>query len=248
MRVLHIEDDNFIAELYAKGLKAKSIVVDRVSDADDALAAIDAMPYDAIILDLNLPGVDGMTFLERIRRRKVSVPVIVISSRNSLGDKVKALAGGADDYVAKPIQLEELAARLFALGRRPGRLHEPELSLGNLTFAPHSSASSVDGKPLPLSRRETLLLSLLLNHLGRPLTREAIGDRLYAFGEEVASNAVEVLIFRLRARLKEAGASVKIVSTRGIGYTLQADDGSDRRAAPSARSRVRNHAPGPERK
>ncbi|MDB5570965.1 MAG: DNA-binding response regulator [Hyphomicrobiales bacterium] len=221
MRALHVEDDDFVAELYRKGLKAHGIVVDRVSHADDAEAALLVVDYEAIILDLSLPDVDGLTFLRALRRRRNMVPVIIISARSAVADKVEALTIGADDFVSKPIQLTELAARLFALKRRPPLLHEGELRIGNLALLPQARLATVGGEQLQLSRRESLLLALLMGNLGRPLTREAIGDRLYGFGEEIASNAVEVLVFRLRSRLRAAGADVKINSARGVGYTIQ---------------------------
>lgn len=221
MRVLHIEDDLFVAELFRKGLKAQHIVVDSVPDVEEAEAAIAAVGYDAVILDLNLGKASGFDFLKSLRYHARKMPVIVISARNSLEDKIAALNAGADDYVVKPIQLAELGARLHALLRRPQQLRSPERKVGNLTFIPHAKAASVDDVQLQLSYREVLLLRLLIDHQGRPLTRQAIGDHLYGFGEEVTSNAVEVLMFRLRAKLQAASADVEIVTSRGLGYTLQ---------------------------
>lgn len=231
MRVLHVEDDDFVAELFRRGLKAKGIVLDRMSRIEDAVAALDVVDYDAVVLDLTLQDGDGLAFLKRVRRVRNMVPVIVISARGTVADKVQALSLGADDYVAKPIQLDELAARLFAMARRPQQLNEMALRLGNLSFEPHSSVASVGDQRLTLTRRESVLLGLLIGNVGRPMPRETIGDRIYGFGEEVASNAVEVLVFRLRARLQKAGADVKIVSSRGFGYMLEKVEGVDGRSS-----------------
>ena len=222
MRVLYIEDDDILAQFVQIGLKPHGFVVDHVSNAEDGRAALATINYDAILLDLNLPDADGISLLKKLRMERNSTPILILSSRGRTDERVAGLHAGADDYLPKPFEIGELAARLHAVSRR-SRLLNDELSCGNLTFSPTKQTASVMGKTLPLRRRETAVLSCLLRGMGRPVSKSFIEDQLYSFGEEVASNSVEVHVHNLRKQLSVAGATVRIETRRGIGYVLSED-------------------------
>jgi DNA-binding response OmpR family regulator len=220
MRVLCIEDDDIIARIVELGLKPLGFAVDRVPTAEDGEAALAVVSYEAIILDLHLPDTDGMTVLKRLRARRNTTPILILSSRSRTGDRIEGLNAGADDYLPKPFDVVELAARLQALARRPSQMLNPELVCANLVLQPANHTVMVNGEPLPLPRREASVLEHLLRNPSRVVAKSAIEDRLYAFGEEVSSNSVEVHIHHLRKRLSKAGARVHIKTLRGTGYML----------------------------
>jgi DNA-binding response OmpR family regulator len=222
MRLLYIEDDDILAQFVQIGLKPHGFVVDHVPNAEDGRAALSTISYDAILLDLNLPDADGISLLKKLRAERNSTPILILSSRGRTDERVTGLHAGADDYLPKPFEVGELAARLHAVARR-SKLLNAELSCGNLTFLPAEQTASVAGKTLPLRRRETAVLSCLLRSAGRPVSKSFIEDQLYSFGEEVASNSVEVHIHNLRKQLAAAGATVRIETRRGIGYVLSED-------------------------
>jgi DNA-binding response OmpR family regulator len=198
--------------------------VDRVATAEDCLAALATVVYDVVILDLTLPDADGITLLKRMRKRHDATPVLILSARNKTEERVVGLDAGADDYLSKPFELSELAARLRALARRPAQVLGAELAYGNLLLIPAEHAAVVDGVPLVLPRREAMVLENLMRSAGRPISKAALEERLYAFGEEVASNSVEVHVHHLRKRLTVAKADVRIETRRGTGYVLVLSD------------------------
>jgi two-component system response regulator TctD len=171
---------------------------------------------------LSLPDADGIFLLKKFRAQRNSTPILILSSRGRTDERVAGLHAGADDYLPKPFDVEELAARLHAISRRSKLLND-EFSCGNLTFLPTEQTASVMEKTLPLRRRETAVLSCLLRSVGRPVSKSFIEDQLYSFGEEVASNSVEVHIHNLRKQLAAAGATVRIETRRGVGYVLSED-------------------------
>jgi len=219
MRVLYIEDDDILAQFVQVGLKPQGFVVDHVPNAEDGRAALATTNYDAILLDLNLPDADGISLLRKLRTERNSTPILILSSRGRTDERITGLHAGADDYLPKPFEIGELAARLYAVSRRSKMLND-EFSCGNLTFVPAEQTASVMGKTLPLRRREVAVLSCLLRGVGRPVSKSFIEDQMYSFGEEVASNSVEVHIHNLRKQLAAAGATVRIETRRGIGYVL----------------------------
>ena len=185
----------------------------------DGIAAVEAAcmePYAAMVLDLGLPRLDGFQVLTRVRSRGSRLPVLILTARDGLDDRVRGLDGGADDYVVKPVDLTELAARLRALVRRSRGEASPTLRVGDVELDPATRRLLLRGKPVELEPREFALMQELMLNAGRVLTREQLEDRLYRWGEEVESNAVEVHVHRLRRKL---GASL-IRTVRGVGYLL----------------------------
>jgi DNA-binding response OmpR family regulator len=222
MRVLVVEDDEHLAELILAALKRSGLTVDHVMRVDEALAATRAVAYRAIVLDRMLPDGDGLEVVRQVRDSRAATPILILSTRAELQSRIGGLDAGADDYLAKPFDVGELLARVRALLRRPGELVAPTLVCGNLAFVPSSRDASVEGRSLPLPRRELAVLEQLMRNVGRVVSKPSIEEALYGFAEEVSSNSVEVHIHYLRKRLAEAGATVKIETRRGSGYALVA--------------------------
>lgn len=220
MRILLIEDNDRLADLVGKGLKAGGFAVDSfptVADADAALASVD---YQAAILDLGLPDGDGLDLLKGLRQRGSSLPVLVLTARDGVEDRVRGLNAGADDYVLKPFAMEELLARLRAVLRRPGQALGVQLVCGNVSLDTVSREVTVNGQMVSMPRRETDMLEQLLRRAGRVVRKRALEEGLYGFDDEVSSNSVEALMSRLRKRLQETTASVSVHTLRGVGYML----------------------------
>lgn len=224
MRILCIEDNMTVAAIVKAALGQAGHAVDHVESAEDGRNAIASVAYDAVILDLNLPDSDGLELLKRLRRASNAVPVLILSGRGKTAERISGFEAGGDDYLIKPFDASELVARVRALLRRPVNLTPAELCSGNLAFQPDTHTARVNGTVVILPRREAMLLEQLLRNANRPVAKSSIEDRLYAFGEEVASNAVEVHIHHLRKRLAALGADVKIDTLRGTGYVLRAQD------------------------
>ncbi|WP_293766857.1 response regulator [uncultured Aquitalea sp.] len=216
MRVLVVEDDLLIGDGLKTGLEQLGFTVDWFRQGKEALSALSAAPFDAVVLDLGLPGMDGMDILQCWRKAGQDAPVLVLTARDGVSDRIKGLDSGADDYLVKPFALGEVAARLRALIRRRHGHSANRLNHGRLTFDPEGRCAWLDDAPLELTAREMALLELLLTHKGRVLPRELIEDKLYGWGQELESNAVEVYVHHLRKKL---GASF-IRTQRGVGYTL----------------------------
>jgi two-component system response regulator QseB len=216
MRILIVEDDLLLGDGLASGLRSLGFVVDWFRTGDEADRALEAAPYDAIVLDLGLPGRDGIACLARWRTRGEAVPVLILTAREALESRVEGLDAGADDYLVKPIALEELAARLRAAGRRSRGRPETVWRHGPLEYSPAGRSARWRGEPVDLTAREAMLLELLLASPGRVLSRQQIQDKLYGWGEELESNALEVYVHHLRRKF-----SPRIVRTvRGLGYAL----------------------------
>ncbi|HXZ55133.1 MAG TPA: response regulator [Burkholderiales bacterium] len=220
MRVLLVEDDPMIGESIRTGLRHDGCVVDWVQDGRAAEIAIESEPYALVLLDLGLPRKDGFSVLASLRTRKQRVPVLILTARDAVSDRVKGLDAGADDYLVKPFDLDELAARMRAVLRRDAGRAEPLVSHGALSLNPATHEVSHHGNPVPVSAREFALLQALLQRPGAALSRAQLEERLYGWGEEVASNAVEVHIHNLRKKL---GDNV-IRTVRGIGYAIAGED------------------------
>jgi DNA-binding response OmpR family regulator len=219
MRILLVEDDELIGDGIATGLRDDGHAVDWVQDGEAALAAVRTHEYAAVVLDLGLPRRDGLEVLRRMRAGGDSTPVVILTARAAVDERVAGLDAGADDYLAKPFAVDELLARLRALARRAVGRATPELRSGRIALDPAAHAVTLDGAPVALSAREFTLLQRLMENAGRVLPREQLEQALYGWNEEVESNAVEVHVHHLRRKLgKEAIATV-----RGVGYTVPKD-------------------------
>ncbi|MBI3445688.1 MAG: response regulator transcription factor [Magnetospirillum sp.] len=224
MRILLVEDNERLAEFIAAGLKSAGFVPDVFGTAADASAAFESAPYQAAILDLGLPDGDGLELIKTQRARGTTCPMMVLTARDGINDRVTGLNAGADDYLLKPFAMEELVARLRAILRRPGAALSVELGLGNLVFDTAGREVRVDGALVPMPRREMEMLEHLLRRAGKVVPKRSLEEGLYGFDDEVSSNSVEVLISRLRKRLQQSKAGVAVHTWRGIGYML-ADGG-----------------------
>jgi two-component system response regulator TctD len=220
MRLLVIEDNVVLSELLAKGLGTAGYETDLLGTAGEANAALITTSYAAVILDLGLPDGDGLSILKELRHRKDPTPVLVLTARGGLQDRVSGLRSGADDYLVKPFALEELVARLEALLRRPGQQLGSSLQIANLGFDLRSRQASIDDQPQVLSSRETAVLELLMRSKGRVVSKKQVEDHIFGLSGEVASNAVEVYVHRLRKQLFDKGAKVQIHTIRGVGYLI----------------------------
>ncbi len=216
MRVLLVEDDPMIGKSVQQGLRQDGCAVDWVRDAHAGELALATAPYELLLLDLGLPGASGLDLLARLRRAGNRVPVLVITARDSVADRIKGLDTGADDYLVKPFDLDELSARMRAVLRRHAGRATPLLVAGDLQLDPATHELTQNGQPVLLSAREFALLQALLERPGTPLSRADLEERLYGWGEEIGSNAVEVHIHSLRRKL---GAE-RIRNIRGVGYLV----------------------------
>ncbi|MBS0413432.1 MAG: response regulator transcription factor [Proteobacteria bacterium] len=217
MRVLLVEDDLMIGEAVQGSLKDASYAADWVKSGDTAMTTLAAQHYDLVLLDLGLPGKDGLAVLQALRTRGNPVPVLIITARDGLHDRLRGLDGGADDYVLKPFEMAELLARMRAVLRRRGGQAAPVLGNGVVSLDPATREAGVAGAaPVQLSGREFSLLQALLLRPGAILSRGELEDRIYGWGEEVESNAVEYLIHALRRKL---GSEV-IKNVRGVGWMV----------------------------
>jgi two-component system response regulator QseB len=215
MRLLLVEDDAMLGESVRRGLRQQGHAVDWVRDGQASELAL-AGAYDAVLLDLGLPGKGGLEVLRDLRRRGERVPVLIVTAEDAVPERVAGLDAGADDYLVKPFDLAELAARLRALQRRGSGRAEPVLEVGALRLDPAAHEVSLGGVPVTLSPREFALLHALLEHPGRPLSRARLEERLYGWDEQVESNAVEVHVHALRRKLGPDW----IKTLRGVGYVV----------------------------
>jgi DNA-binding response OmpR family regulator len=217
VRLLLVEDDAMIGEAIRAGLKRDGFTVDWVHEAQSAAAVLHTEPYELVLLDLGLPGMGGLQLLKSLRERGGSLPVLIITARDAVSDRVAGLDAGADDYLVKPFDLDELAARIRALLRRRAGTGAPLLAHLGVALDPAAHRVTHDGVEVALSPREFALLQLLMERPGTILSRASIEERLYGFGEEVESNTVEVHIHGLRRKL---GAQF-ILTVRGVGYRVR---------------------------
>ena len=220
MRLLTIEDEPDLGLLLRDALARAGFAADLVTGIADGEEHLALMTYDAMILDLGLADGDGLTLLRKLRQRGSTLPVLILTARDAPEDRVTGLDNGADDYLIKPFHMPELISRVRALLRRPNSALGVRLELGDLVLDTASRQASVGAALLPLSVREMALLELLLRRQGRVVTREAIEQSLYAFDAALGSNAIEVLVHRLRRKLADANARAVVHTLRGVGYLL----------------------------
>jgi len=219
VRLLLVEDDTMLGRAMRQGLASAGFAVDWVTDGRAAELALANGVYDLALLDLGLPGKDGMTLLAELRGRHDALPVLIVTARDSVADRIAGLNAGADDYVLKPFDLDELVARVRALLRRRAGAAGPVLECGGIVLDPVRREVRKDGQEVPLSAREFALLEALMQRPGAVLSREQLEDTVYGWGEEVGSNAVEVHLHKLRRKL----GPDTIRNVRGVGYKVSAE-------------------------
>ena len=219
MRILIVEDDTMLAEAVTRALKQSSHMVQRAANGAEADRALAATEYDLVLLDLGLPQLDGFEVLKRLRARRSKVPVLILTVRDSVDDRVAGLDLGADDYLTKPFELSELEARVRALIRRSHSNASSEIVHGPLRLDTVGRRLFCNDVPLDLSARELSVVELLLLREGRVVTKQQIVDHLYGWEDNSSSNAVEVFVYRLRKKLETSGVDIRTV--RGMGYLIE---------------------------
>lgn len=222
MRLLIVEDDEALAAALAVALARRGFTSDAAAGVADAEQMLDLARYAAVLLDLGLPDGDGVALIQKLRATGHALPIIAITARSGLDDRVLGLNAGADDYILKPFEVNELVARLNAVLRRQGAMAGSTLVAGNLRFDTLSGDTRVEDVPVRLSARERQLLELLMRRFGQVVSKQLAEDQLYGLSEPLGSNAVEVHAHRLRKKLEAARATARIETIRGLGYLLRA--------------------------
>jgi two-component system response regulator TctD len=220
VRLLVVEDNTELRTLLARGLIQEGFAVDEAATAEDAAEAVGGTRYAAVVLDLGLPDRDGATILREMRAKRNSTPVLVLTARGGVRDRVSGLQNGADDYLIKPFAFEELVARLHALLRRPGDMLGQVVQVANIDLDTEGRQVFVDGQAAAFSAQELALLEILMRRAGKVVPRGFIEDQLFGMAPEVGLNAVEVSVHRLRRRLEGLKAQAEIHTIRGVGYML----------------------------
>lgn len=221
MRVLLVDRDAAFARAVKAGLLDRGFAVDVIETLDEAETALGCASYHIVLLELILPDGNSLDWLKQLRRQGCPTPAMMISNLNDVATRIEIFNGGADDFLRKPVSIDELIARMRAILRRSTQMTAPVVIFGNLHFDPIGRQVTVEGRPLRIARREVCILELLLSRAGRTVPRASLEEGLYAFDEEVSTNALEVAIYRLRTHLSQSGATLRIKTARGIGYGLE---------------------------
>lgn len=219
MKILLAEDDSFLAEGLSMVLRDNGYSVDVEPNGLNADSAVGMNQYDLLILDLGLPKLDGLDVLKRIRGRGQTIPILILTARDRLEDRVKGLDLGANDYITKPFELPELEARIRALIRKESWSNHTEISFGNLTFNTVSRVAFIEGEPLELTAREVAVLEIFLQRVGATIPKDRLTDLLSSWDEEVSENAVGIIVHRLRKKLEPSDVTIRAL--RGLGYRLE---------------------------
>jgi two-component system OmpR family response regulator len=219
MKILVVEDDTVLAAALTRALNQAAYTVDLVEDGEEANRVLDANTYDLVVLDIALPKLDGMAVLRRLRDRRSHVPVLILTARDTLEDRVAGLDLGADDYLTKPFDLPEFEARVRAQIRRGHYNAGTSMTHGGLRFDTAGRRLFHDDEPIELSARELAVIELLLSRQGRVVSKEQMIDHLFGFGDDVGTNAIEVYVHRVRKKLEPFGIDIRTV--RGMGYLLE---------------------------
>jgi len=220
MRILVVEDDDSLRRYVRAALEDRGFSIDEAVCLEDAIGYVEGVPYDAVVLDLGLPDGDGLSLIETIRRTRGGLPILVLTARDSVQDRVKGLDAGADDYLVKPFATEELVARLRALLRRPGHALGAVLTAGNVTLDTIARNAAVAGAPLNLSRHEMATLEQLMRRQGRLVPKDVLFDNVYGADALPETNTIPVHVHHLRRQLAALQATIEIETHRGLGYLL----------------------------
>lgn len=220
MRILVVEDDQKIASFVVKGLKQSGYAVDHCGDGEEGLVLAEATAYDAAVVDIMLPKLDGLSLIQRLRAKKIRTPVIILSAKVSVTDRIKGLESGADDYLTKPFAFSELAARIQALIRRATQAPEPtRLSVGDLTLDLLKREVTLGSQTIELQAREFALLEYLMRNAGRAVTKTMILEHIFDYSFDPQTNVVDVLVHRLRSKVDPD--KTRLQTMRGVGYMLK---------------------------
>ncbi len=220
MRVLVVEDDNKIASFVVNGLKQSGFAVDHAADGEDGLLRAETVAYDAAVVDLMLPKLDGLALIQRLRSNRIQIPVLILSARASVDDRVRGLQAGGDDYLTKPFAFSELLARIQALIRRASQTPEPtRLAVADVTLDLLSREVRRGGEKIDLQPREFALLEYMMRHVNRPVTKTMILEHIFDYSFDPQTNVVDVLVHRLRSKLDKDKAMIHTI--RGVGYVLR---------------------------
>lgn len=223
MKILLIEDNRELASRLERRIRSAGFVIDHVGTIEKATRALDASQYSLTLVDRRLPDGDGLSLLAQIREKQPGIRIMMLTALDSVDDRIEGLDAGADDYLTKPFNLDEMMARIRASLRRPGGERTPPVTIGRLTFDLDTRHVTVGEEPVVLLRRELKLLEALVRRAGRIVTREALVDEIYGMDEEVQPHALTTLAYRLRARLEELQAGVELHAVRGVGYMISRD-------------------------
>jgi two-component system response regulator TctD len=219
MKILVVEDNAELAQWLARTLRKEHYTVDCIDNGADADFVLRSEKYNLIVLDLSLPKMDGKEVLRRLRARQDSTPVLVLTANNTIQSRVHELDGGADDYMAKPFEIEELEARIRMLLRRALGQVSPNISCGNLNYNTNTREFDVTGVPLSLTPRERAVLDVLMRQVGITVTKSTLAQCIFSLSEEMSTDAMEIYVHRLRKKLEHSSA--KIMTLRGLGYLLR---------------------------
>ena len=220
MKVLVIEDTMKLGAAIVEAMSRAQFTCELAANLQEAQVKVDGSEYDLILLDLSLPDGDGLDFLRKLRAASVRTPVIVLTARGGLNDRISGLDDGADDYLVKPFELTEMVSRCRAVVRRTDRASADSFRVGKLMFDQRSGTVSAEGHSTPLPRRDSMLLAALMRRQGRVCTRKQLEDAVYEPNTEVSTNALEASIYRLRTFLTASDAGVEVRTVRGVGYVL----------------------------
>lgn len=223
MRILLVEDNPELASRVTRRIKNAGFFIDHVESMENASRVLDDCPYALALLDRRLPDGDGLSLIPRIRSKQPGIRILMLTALDAVDDRIEGLDAGADDYLTKPFNLDEMMARIRASLRRPGAENAPPVKIGSLSFDFGTRLVTINEQPVVFLRRELSLLEVLVGRLGRIVTREALIDAVYGIDDDVQPQALTTLVYRLRSRLQELDSGVDLHVVRGVGYMIAAE-------------------------